>query len=61
MTDILIYGAGAIGSFLGYLLSGSARNSTGEEGVKNVALLGRGGHMRTIRERGRHRDLGGER
>ena len=58
MTDILIYGAGAIGSFLAYLLSGSARNSTGEEGVKNVALLGREGHMRAIRERGLHVDLG---
>jgi 2-dehydropantoate 2-reductase len=58
MTDILIYGAGAIGSFLAYLLSGSARNSTGEEGVKNVALLGRVGHMRAIRERGLHVDLG---
>ncbi|NTV76499.1 MAG: 2-dehydropantoate 2-reductase [Methanothrix sp.] len=58
MTDILIYGAGAIGSFLAYLLSGSARNSTGEEGVKNVALLGRKGHMRAIRDRGLHVDLG---
>ena len=58
MTDILIYGAGAIGSFLAYLLSGSARNSTGEEGVKNVALLGREGHMRAIRDRGLHVDLG---
>lgn len=58
MTDILIYGAGAIGSFLAYLLSGSARKSAGKEAVDNVALLGREGHMKAIRELGLYVDLG---
>jgi 2-dehydropantoate 2-reductase len=55
MSDILIYGAGAIGSFLGYLLA----EVPGDEGgkIKNVALLGRMGHIRTIRERGLQIDL----
>lgn len=58
MTDILIYGTGAIGSFLAYLLSGSARKSAGEEDVENVALLGREGHIQAIRELGLYVDLG---
>jgi 2-dehydropantoate 2-reductase len=58
MTDILIYGTGGIGSFLAYLLSGSARKSAGNEAVENVALLGSEGHMKAIREMGLYVDLG---
>lgn len=64
MTDILIYGAGAIGSFLGYLLSRfpqSGRDGEGKKRVENVALLGRVGHMSAVREWGLHVDLGGKR
>ena len=43
--DVLIYGAGAIGSFTGYLLSEAGTP------VENVALLGRKGHIQRIRER----------
>jgi 2-dehydropantoate 2-reductase len=39
MADVLIYGAGAIGSFMGYLLS-QPRDSNGDK-IENVALLGR--------------------
>jgi 2-dehydropantoate 2-reductase len=39
MADVLIYGAGAIGSFMGYLLS-QPRDSNGSK-IENVALLGR--------------------
>lgn len=58
MSDILIYGAGAIGSFLGYLLA----EVPADEGrkVRNVALLGRAGHIRTIRERGLQIDMTGQ-
>jgi 2-dehydropantoate 2-reductase len=65
MTKVLIYGAGAIGSFFGYLLSelkaeGGDRGAVEEEGleggarpvVEEVALLGRPGHIERIRERG---------
>ena len=48
--DILIYGAGAIGSFMGYLLS-DAHSSDGSM-VENVALLGRPGHMDMVRSEG---------
>ena len=41
--NILIYGAGAIGSLMDYLLS-DAHSSDGDM-VENVALLGRPGHM----------------
>lgn len=60
MTEILIYGAGAIGSFLAYLLTEPVQgDGSGEKIVeKNVALLGREGHMRAIRELGLHVDLG---
>ncbi len=68
MVNVLIYGAGAIGSFVGYLLSelkedkakgdGKAKGkSEGErkgEGraVENVALIGRKGHVQRILEDG---------
>jgi len=66
MTKVLIYGAGAIGSFFGYLLSdresedgagSAAEEGAGVEGfprpvVQEVALLGRPGHIEAIRERG---------
>jgi len=64
MTEVLIYGAGAIGSFLGYLFSeleaGERREEEKRTGKKekkapvmeNVALLGRPGHIQRIRERG---------
>jgi len=44
--NILIYGAGAIGSLMGYLLSDT--NSSDGCGVENVALLGRMGHIERI-------------
>ncbi|HQE87975.1 MAG TPA: 2-dehydropantoate 2-reductase [Methanothrix sp.] len=50
MPDILIYGAGAIGSFMGYLLSEGP--SAAEGMIENVGLLGREGHIKKIRERG---------
>ncbi|WP_286857509.1 MULTISPECIES: ketopantoate reductase family protein [unclassified Methanothrix] len=48
--NILIYGAGAIGSLMGYLLS----DPPSEDGatIENVALLGRSGHMEKIRSEG---------
>lgn len=58
MSDILIYGAGAIGSFLGYLLA-EVPADEGEK-VRNVALLGRAGHIRTISEHGLLIDLTGQ-
>ncbi|HNX09170.1 MAG TPA: 2-dehydropantoate 2-reductase [Methanothrix sp.] len=58
MSDILIYGAGAIGSFLGYLLA-EVPADDGRK-VRNVALLGRAGHIRTIRERGLQIDMTGQ-
>jgi 2-dehydropantoate 2-reductase len=59
MTKVLIYGAGAIGSFFGYLLS-EVEGADRAEGRKvktsliaeNVALLGRPGHIERIKERG---------
>ena len=48
--NILIYGAGAIGSLMGYLLS-DAHSSDGG-GVENMALLGRMGHMERISSEG---------
>ncbi len=50
MVAVLIYGAGAIGSMLGYLLS-QAEGSKGER-IENVALLGRKGHMEKIKKDG---------
>ncbi len=60
MAKVLIYGAGAIGSLLGYLLSNVEGERKGqEEGlarkapiVEDVALLGRRGHIQRIKERG---------
>lgn len=46
--DALICGAGAIGSFFGYLLSEPGRDGL----VENVALLGREGHILQIRRSG---------
>lgn len=49
MPDALIYGAGAIGSFMGYLLS----EGTPDGGmVDDVGLLGRERHIKKIKESG---------
>jgi 2-dehydropantoate 2-reductase len=50
MAKILIYGAGAIGSLMGYLLSQSDNSVNGT--IENVALLGRKSHMEKIRDLG---------
>lgn len=50
MVNVLIYGAGAIGSFVGYLLS-EMKEDEGSA-VKNVALLGRKGHIQKIQKDG---------
>jgi len=50
MTDVLIYGAGAIGSFMGYLLLDSRDLS--ESKIRNVALLGRESHINRIKDLG---------
>jgi 2-dehydropantoate 2-reductase len=50
MVNALIYGAGAIGSSIGYLLSGQEGNEG--KAVEDVALLGRKGHIQKIREAG---------
>ena len=55
MADVLIYGAGAIGSFMGYLLSEAPQGADGR--IENVALLGREGHMKTIKDLGLQIDL----
>jgi len=55
MADVLIYGAGAIGSFMGYLLSEAPQAADGR--IENVALLGREGHMKTIKDLGLQIDL----
>ncbi|HII06827.1 MAG TPA: 2-dehydropantoate 2-reductase [Methanotrichaceae archaeon] len=55
MAKVLIYGAGAIGSFLGYLLSEVEGKEEGGKVVpivESVALLGRMGHIQRIREKG---------
>ncbi|VVB71472.1 Ketopantoate reductase PanE/ApbA [uncultured archaeon] len=67
MVEVLIYGAGAIGSFVGYLLSERAGTERGrseaigaeseaeiaaDEGIQNVALLGRKGHIERIKASG---------
>jgi 2-dehydropantoate 2-reductase len=49
MADVLIYGAGAIGSFMGYLLS--YPNLSGGK-TENVALLGRKSHINRIEDLG---------
>ena len=50
MANVLIYGAGAIGSFMGYLLS-DPRDLSGDN-IENVALLGRKGHINRIKDMG---------
>jgi 2-dehydropantoate 2-reductase len=50
MTNVLIYGAGAIGSFIGYILADSL--PTKGQKIENVALLGRKSHMQRIEEFG---------
>ncbi|MDD1752184.1 MAG: 2-dehydropantoate 2-reductase [Methanotrichaceae archaeon] len=50
MTNVLIYGAGAIGSFMGYLLSEIDRDNG--RMIENVALLGKRSHIQTIKESG---------
>jgi 2-dehydropantoate 2-reductase len=55
MAEILIYGAGAIGSFMGYLLSEAPQKESGR--IENVALLGRDGHIKRIRDLGLQIDL----
>jgi len=46
MKNVMIYGAGAIGSFVGYLLS----EAEGDKGtlIENVALLGRKSHIQEV-------------
>ena len=44
MKNVMIYGAGAIGSFVGYLLS----EVSGDTLIENVALLGRKSHIQKI-------------
>jgi 2-dehydropantoate 2-reductase len=51
MADVLIYGAGAIGSFLGYILA-EVSGKGDEVLAENVALLGRNGHILAVRDRG---------
>jgi 2-dehydropantoate 2-reductase len=55
MADVLIYGAGAIGSFMGYLLSEATSAQGGR--IENVALLGRKSHMNRIKDLGLQIDL----
>jgi 2-dehydropantoate 2-reductase len=50
MAYVLIYGAGAIGSFMGYLLS-DALDLIGSK-IENVALLGRKSHINRIKDLG---------
>ena len=50
MAYVLIYGAGAIGSFMGYLLS-DALDLIGNK-IENVALLGRKSHINRIKDLG---------
>ncbi len=50
MVNVLIYGAGAIGSFVGYLLSEIEENE--DHAIKNVALLGRQSHIQRIKKSG---------
>jgi len=50
MADVLIYGAGAIGSFMGYLLSDPC-DLNGSK-IENVALLGRKSHINRIKDLG---------
>ena len=53
MKNVMIYGAGAIGSFVGYLLSEVA----GDTPIENVAMLGRKSHIQEIVRAGLNVDL----
>jgi 2-dehydropantoate 2-reductase len=53
MKNVMIYGAGAVGSFVGYLLSEIAGNTP----IENVALLGRRSHIQKIIKAGLRIDL----
>ncbi|MDD1749144.1 MAG: 2-dehydropantoate 2-reductase [Methanothrix sp.] len=55
MADVLIYGAGAIGSFMGYLFSEPPQAQDGR--IENVALLGRESHINRIKDLGLQIDL----
>lgn len=55
MADVLIYGAGAIGSFMGYVLSDNL--DLNGRMIENVGLLGRKGHINRIKEAGLQIDL----
>ncbi len=53
--NVLIYGAGAIGSLVGYLLSDAGNTEDKDrkcEKIENVALLGRKSHMDKIKKHG---------
>jgi len=50
MVNVLIYGSGAIGSLVGYLLS--EIDELEDKAIENVGLLGRKCHIQTIREHG---------
>lgn len=49
MVNVLIYGAGSIGSYVGYLLSEITPDGAS---IENVALLGRKSHVQKIIEQG---------
>jgi len=53
MKNVMTYGAGAIGSFVGYLLSEVA----GDTPIENVAMLGRKSHIQEIVRAGLNVDL----
>ena len=50
MANVLVYGSGAIGSLVGYLLS--EIDKLEDKAIENVGLLGRIGHIQKVRERG---------
>jgi 2-dehydropantoate 2-reductase len=58
MANVLIYGAGAVGSLMGYILSQvegkevGGRKVNGRDSIENVALLGRKSHIDLVREDG---------
>jgi 2-dehydropantoate 2-reductase len=58
MANVLIYGAGAVGSLMGYILSHvegkevDSRKAEGKNSIENVALLGRKSHVDKVREDG---------
>ncbi|MFB3765475.1 MAG: ketopantoate reductase family protein [Methanotrichaceae archaeon] len=50
MATVLIYGSGAIGSLVGYLLS--EINELEDKAIENVGLLGRKSHIESIKKSG---------